>query len=217
MDFYYGRVSGNSTRAAFGLLEAGATFQPHLLDTRSGENRSAKYLSINPMGKIPSLVDGTLKLWESNAINWYVAEKFPKAGLLPASADRRALVQRWLLFQTGHVSPACIAVYRATNQRMRAFWQAASDPQAVEAGRKELARYLPVLEGALGNQDWLERDFSIADVAYAPHLLVLAEGGFDFSPYPRMRGWLDRMQQRPAWQKAAEMIFGQPTLPTSWS
>ena len=70
MDFYYGRVSGNSTRAAFGLLEAGASFQPHFLDTQKGENRSAEYLSINPMGKIPSLVDGKLKLWESNAINW---------------------------------------------------------------------------------------------------------------------------------------------------
>jgi glutathione S-transferase len=217
MDFYYGRVSGNSTRAAFGLLEAGVTFQPHLLDTRSGENRSAEYLSINPMGKIPSLVDGGFKLWESNAINWYIAEKFPKAGLLPTSVDRRALVQHWLLFQTGHVSPACIAVYRESNQRMRAFWQTSPNPQAAEAGRKELARYLPVLEGALANQDWLERDFTIADIAYAPHLVVLAEGGFDFSPYPRMRGWLDRMQARPAWQKAAEMIFGQPTLPTSWS
>ena len=217
MDFYYGRVSGNSTRAAFGLLEAGANFQPHLLDTQKGENRSAEYLSINPMGKIPSLVDGKLTLWESNAINWYVAEKFPKAGLLPTSVDRRALVQRWLFFQTGHVTPACVTVFRATNARVRAFWQTTPDPKAVEAGRKELARYLPVLEGALGNQDWLERDFTIADIAYAPHLLLVAEGEFDFSPYPRIRGWLDRMQERPAWRKAAEMIFGQPTIATSWS
>ncbi len=217
MDFYYGRVSGNSTRAAFGLLEAGATFQAHLLDTRSGENRSAEYLAINPMGKIPALVDGAFKLWESNAINWYAAEKFPKAGLLPTSADRRASVQRWLFFQAAHVSPACIAVYRATNKRMQAFWQSAADPQAVETGRKELARYLPVLEARLANENWLEGDFTIADIAYPPHLLMLAEGGFDFSPYPRMRAWLDRLQARPAWRKAAEMIFGQPIIPTSWS
>jgi glutathione S-transferase len=207
MDFYFGRISGNSARAAFGLLEAGATFQAHLLDTRSGENRSAQYLSINPMGKIPALVDGALKLWESNAINWYVAEKFPKAGLLPSSADRRASVQRWLLFQTGHITPACIAVFRATNARVKAFWQTSGDPQALEAGRKELARYLPVLEAALANKNWLEGDFSLADIAYTPHLLLVAEGGFDFSPYPRVRAWLDRLKTRPAWMKAAEMIF----------
>src|SRR6516164_1882165 len=115
MDFYFGRISGNSARAAFGLFEAGATFQPRLLDTRGGENRSAEYLSINPMGKIPALVDGPLKLWESNAINLYLAEKFPKAGLVPFPLDRRALVHRWLFFQTGHVSPACISVFRSTN------------------------------------------------------------------------------------------------------
>src|SRR5262245_57231674 len=208
MDFYYGRISGNSARAAFGLMEAGAAFEPHLVDTRGGENRSAEYLSVNPMGKIPALVDGALKLWESNAINWYAAEKFPQARLLPSSVEGRAAVQRWLFFQAAHVTPACIPVFRGTNPRVQAFWQNAPDAQAMETGRKELARYLPVLEAALVNRNWLENDFSLADVAYAPHLLLVAEGGFDFSPYPRVRAWLDRLQARPAWRKTAEMIFG---------
>jgi glutathione S-transferase len=63
--------------------EAGAQFTPRLLDTRSGENRIADYLAVNPMGKIPALADGSFRLWESNGINWYVAEKHPAAGLLP--------------------------------------------------------------------------------------------------------------------------------------
>src|SRR5919206_5170440 len=100
MDFYFGRMSGNSARAAFGLVEAGASFEPHLLDIARGDNKAAAYLAVNPMGKIPALVDGELRLWESNAINWYVAEKFPSAGLVPASAEARASVLRWLFFQT---------------------------------------------------------------------------------------------------------------------
>lgn len=208
MDLYYGRMSGNSARAAFGLIEAGAPFHPRLLDTRAGENRSAAYLSVNPMGKIPALVDGDLKLWESNAINWYAAEKFPKARLLPASIEARARVQRWLFFQVGHVTPACVHVFRVTNARVQAFWQTSGDPQLAEAARKELGRYLPVLEGALADREWLERDLSLADLAYAPHLHLIAEGGFDFSPYPRVRAWLDRLLARPGWRKAAAMIFG---------
>ena len=207
MDLYYGRISGNSARAAFGLFEAGARFEPHLLDTRAGENRGAAYLAVNPMGKIPALVDGSLKLWESNAINWYAAEKNPGARLLPASLEGRACVQRWLFFQSAHVSPACMPVFRATNARVQTFWKSAADAQAAEAGRKELARYLPVLEGALGDRDWLEREFSLADVAHAPHLWLVAEGGFDFSRYPRVRAWLDRLFARPAWRNAAEMVF----------
>ena len=206
MDFYYGRCSGNSARVAFGLIEAGATFQPHLIDTRKGENRSAEYLAVNPMGKIPALVDGELKLWESNAINWYVVEKL-KSRLLPASLAARASVQRWLFFQAAHVTPACISVFRATNARVQAFWQTTGDPKALEAGRKELARFLPVLEAALANRDWLEGDFSLADIAYAPHFFLVAEGGFDFSPYPRLRAWQDRLEKRPGWKKAQEMIF----------
>lgn len=207
MDFYFGRMSGNSARAAFGLTEAGAPFQAHLLDTRSGENRSAAYLAVNPMGKIPALVDGALKLWESNAINWYAAERFPKAHLLPASTEGRARVQRWLFFQAAHVSPACVPVFRAANARVQAFWQTSGDAQAAEAARKELARYLPVLETALANRDWLESEFSLADIAYAPHLELIAEGGFDFSPYPGVRAWLDRLLARPGWRKTAELVL----------
>jgi glutathione S-transferase len=96
----------------------------------------------------------------------------------------------------------------ATNARVQAFFQSGGDPQVAETGRKELARYLPMLEGALADRDWLEREFSLADVAYAPHLSLVAEGAFDLSPYPRVRAWLDRLLARPAWRKAAEMVFG---------
>jgi glutathione S-transferase len=179
-----------------------------VLDTRSGENRTPAYLALNPMGKIPSLVDGALRLWESNAINWYIAEKNPKAGLLPESIEARASVQRWLFFQAAHVTPACIPVFRATNERFKEFWRAGGDPQALEHGRKELSRYLPVVESALADGDWLAGGFSLADIAYAPHLTMVAEGGFDFSPYPRIRVWLSRLQSRPAWGKTYDLILG---------
>jgi len=208
MDLYYGRMSGNSARAAFGLAEAGVEFRPHLLDTSRGENRSPAYLAVNPMGKIPALVDGELRLWESNAINWYVAEKFPKARLVPGSLEERASVLRWLFFQSAHLTPACVPVFRATNARVREFWRSKADPQAEQAGRTELARYLPVIEQGLGDRDWLAGAFSLADIAYAPHLLLVEQGGFDFSPYPRVQRWLARLQARPAWRKTSQMIFG---------
>ncbi|HTO97692.1 MAG TPA: glutathione S-transferase family protein [Myxococcales bacterium] len=207
MELYFGSMSGNSARAAFGLLEAGVPFRQHRLDTRGGENRSPAYLAINPMGKIPALVDGSFQLWESNAINWYAAEKNPGARLLPPSLEGRARVQRWLFFQTGHVTPACVPVFRAGNARVQAFWQTKGDAQAAESGRKELSRYLPVLDAALAGKEWLEGDFSLADVAYAPHLALVAEGGFDLSAWPRLRAWLDRLLARPAWRKAAEMVL----------
>jgi glutathione S-transferase len=206
MDLYYGRMSGNSARAFFGLTEAAVPFRAQVIDARGGENKSPAYLAVNPMGKIPSLTDGDFKLWESNAINWYAAEKFPQARLLPATQAGRADVQRWLFFQGAHVSPACVPVFRSITPRVLAFWGGARPrAPAVESARKELARFLPVLEDRLQTREWLAGEFSLADVAYAPHLALLAEGGFEFSP--RVGAWLDRLLARPAWRKTAEAVL----------
>lgn len=159
------------------------------------------------MGKVPALVDGDVALWESNAINWYVAEKHPEAGLLPPTPAGRASVVRWQLFQAAHVSPAATSVNRELSARHRNFWKLSPDPQAADNGKKELARYLPVLDSALGEREWLEERFSLADIAHGPHLAFLIEGGFDFSGTPRVRAWLERVLSRPAWREARELVF----------
>ena len=207
MDFHFGKNSGNSARSAFALYEAGASCTPHALDVPAGASRAAAYRALNPMGKTPALLDGATALWESNAINWYVAETHPEAQLLPSTPAGRASVQRWLFFQAAHVSPAATAVNRELSARHRNFWKLEPDPRAAEAGRQELSRYLPVLDGALAESGWLEPQFSLADVAYAPHLAFLVEGGFDFSATPRVRAWLERLLARPAWLQARALVF----------
>lgn len=208
MDLFYGQMSGNSARSLFGLYEAGVPFTPRRLDVRGGENRTPEYLALNPMGKIPALSDGAFRLWESNAINWYACEKHPAAGLVPAHVEGRGAVQRWLFFQAAHVSPACVPIFRATHPKVQEFWQTKGDAQAAEAARKELARWLPVLEGALAGREWLEGAFSLADVAYAPHLALVVEGGYDLGPHREVRAWLERLLARPAWRRAADLVFG---------
>jgi glutathione S-transferase len=207
MDFFYGIRSGNSARSAMALHEAAVAFRGHALHVPLGESRTPDYLALNPMGKVPSLIDGEVELWESNAINWYIAEKHPEAGLLPNSVAGRAGVQRWLFFQAAHVSPACRSVYGSTNARVQSFWGLAGDAHTEEQGRRELARYLPVLEATLAHRDWLEGAFSLADIAYAPHLWLLVEGGFDLSGTRAVQYWFTRLIARPAWQKTAAMIF----------
>ncbi len=67
---------------------------------------------------------------------------------------------------------------------------------------------VPVLESPLAGREWLEGVFSLADVAYAPHLWLIVEGGFDLAHYPRVGAWLERLLARPAWRKAADLVFG---------
>ena len=77
----------------------------------------------------------------------------------------------------------------------------------LETGNKELARYLPVLESALNGKQWLEGEFSLADIAYTPHFMMIEDGGFDFSPYPNVRAWHERLTARQAWKKTYELVF----------
>ena len=157
------------------------------------------------MGKVPALVDGSLRLWESNAINLYAAEKHPQARLVPPSPEGRASMMRWLFFQASHVSPACVPIFRANHARMRDYYEFVTDPRDVEVGRKELARFLPILEAALSDREYIEGSFSLADVALAPHLWLVREVGTDLSP--AVAAWLDRILARPAWRKAAALVY----------
>jgi glutathione S-transferase len=91
---------------------------------------------------------------------------------------------------------------------MQAYWKMQADAATAEAGRKELARYLPVLQDALAGKEWLEGAFTLADVAYAPHLALAVEAGLSLDPYPGVKAWLERLVARPAWRKAAELVFG---------
>lgn len=205
VDFYFGKNSGNAARSALALYEIGLPFQPHALDLR--KTRGAEYLIVNPLGKVPTLVDGSTTLWESNAINWYLAEKNPEARLLPATPEGRAAVLRWAFFQAGHVSPAATAVHRSLNPAHVAYFGQHTDAQEGEAGRRELSRYLPVLENALTSSSWLVGDYSLADVAFAPHLGFLVQYGFDFPGTPRVRDWLIRLRERAAWKKTQALVF----------
>ena len=205
IDFYFGKNSGNAARTALALYELEVPFEAHAIDLR--KPRSAAYLAVNPLGKVPTLVDGGTTLWESNAINWYLAEKHPRAGLLPSTPEGRAEALRWAFFQAAHVSPAATAVHRSINPAHVRYLGQHTDPQEAAHGRKELARFLPVLEQVLAERDWLLGAYSLADVAFAPHLGFLVQYGFDFPGTPRVRAWLERIRARPAWQKTAALVF----------
>lgn len=208
MDLYFSRMSGNSARAVFGLLEAGVAWNRRPVEMPARENRTDQYLALNPMGKVPALEDGAFRLWESNAINWYVAETTPACGLLPSTAAGRASVQRWLMFQNGHVTPRCVPIFMATHAGMQAYWNTTGDPQAAAASTPELHRFLRVLDDALAERDYLENEFSLADIAFVPHLVLIAEGGFDLTAYARLSAWLNRLIARPAWKETARIVFG---------
>jgi glutathione S-transferase len=205
VDFYFGKNSGNAARTALALYEVGVPFVAHPLDLR--KPRSPEYLAVNPVGKVPALIDGAATLWESNAINWYLADKYQQAGLLRASPEGRADVLRWAFFQASHVRlqrrpftarsiPRTCVTWLNTRTLMR-LRTAARSLRATCLSSRARSR--------MRTGSWV---ITLSPTSpCAPHLGFLVQYGFDFPGTPRVRAWLERIRARPAWQKAHALIF----------
>ncbi|MEL6496848.1 MAG: glutathione S-transferase N-terminal domain-containing protein, partial [Cyanobacteria bacterium J06623_7] len=91
----YGSTRSRSQVVAWYLAELGIDYQAEAIDLGAGENEQPEYLAINPMGKLPALVDGDFSIWESGAILWYLAYKYDD---MPSELTEQAQIVQWILF-----------------------------------------------------------------------------------------------------------------------
>lgn len=174
----YGGVRSRASIVQWYLEELGVSYEFVLLDLAAGEHLQSDYLAINPMGKVPAIVDGDFKLWESGAILLYLAEKYDKI----ANLETKSILSQWVIFANATLGVGLF----------------------VEANReREMPRLLTPLNQIFTNQPYLLGEkFTVADVgvgsilAYVPMMLKL-----DLSDYPAVLDYIKRISQRPAFQK----------------
>lgn len=175
----YGGPRTRGTLIQWYLEEIGVEYELISLDLQAGEHRQPEYLAINPMGKVPALVDGDYKLWESGAILMYLAEKYVDSSLdLPT----RSTLYQWILFANATLGPGVVA----------------------EASRdRAMANLLPPLNQLFAQQPFVMGDrFTVADVAVGAMLAYLPMMfKVDFSAYPAILDYTKRLAERPAFQK----------------
>src|SRR5579862_3636303 len=133
MKLYY-FPSPNPQKVKFAMLEIGLDCEMVPVDLTKGEQRSPEFLAINPFGRLPALVDGDLKLWESHAIIAYLGDKTGKKW--PTTAAGRADALRWLFYLSTHVSPP--ATELAFNRIAVRLRGGTGDEAAIARGEKAL-------------------------------------------------------------------------------
>ncbi|SED75687.1 glutathione S-transferase family protein [Rhodobacter sp. 24-YEA-8] len=183
----------------FVLNEIGAPYELILVDRKKGEHQSADYLALNPNGRIPTLVDGDLTLFEAAAICLHLADRHPDSGLIAAPGSReRALTYQWLTFLTNTVQVDFWQYYRPE------FYVSPEDEPAYRARMEEhLLRHLAVLDTALqGRRALAGEQPSIADF----YLLLLGRWCRLLSKptrsFPDLARHLDSLVERPAVQRS---------------
>lgn len=151
----------------------------HQVNFRERENQTEEFLAMNPMGKVPVLVDGDLNLWESNAILTYLATMFPETNTLPADPKGRADVDRWLHWQSCHLMPAMGKLKTDDD----------ADPDAL------LMPLFKVLDIQLQGKDYVCSELSVADFAIAAYTLTKLGRQLDYSDVPNVEAWRERVAQ----------------------
>jgi len=181
---------GSSSMAThIALYEVGAPFELKLTALHRDENRAPGYLAVNPEGKVPTLIVDGRPLTEVAATLWYLARRYPEAGLLPQHGDieAEARVISWMSFIASTIHPA----RRIGDDRWREVFVLA--------------------EQRLGAQEWTVDRYSIADIhlfrLYWRFVKTLEPPR---GSYPHLSAHYDRMMTRPAVQRtiAAETAVG---------
>ena len=192
----------NGKKVSIMLEEIAMPYEVHPINLGQGDQFKPEYLAINPNNKIPSIVDTDgpggkpLTLFESGAILMYLAEKSGK--LWPADMRQRYAMIQWLMFQMGGVGP----MFGQANYFFRLEEKV---PYAIERYHKEALRLYGVLEKALGQNEYLAAEYSIADIATYPWVWRHDIHQVKLEDFPNVKRWYDKISESPAVKRGMEI------------
>jgi len=207
----YSLPTPNGVKVSIMLEEIALPYEVHLVDFNKDDQKTPEFLSLNPNGKIPAILDPNgpggkpLALFESGAILQYLAEKTGK--LLPADAARRYETIQWVHFQMGGIGPMFGQVGFFHKFDGRKF----EDKRPLERYVQESRRLLELLDTRLNGREWLMGDeYTIADISCLGWVrnLINFYGARDlvhFDTLKQVPGWLERGLARPAVKRGLEI------------
>ena len=188
----YGAPPTRAIRAIWLLNELGLEYEQVPVDLMQGENRRPEFMAVNPVGKVPVLVDGDTVLTESAAIQLYLADKHPEAGLIPASLVERAQMLRWMFFLVTEIEQPLWRIARNTF----IYPEERRSPQEVEQARRECLEMVAVFEAHMTGREFVVGDrLSVADFN-AAYVLDWAGEAEMLGAAPQLQAFVRRMYAR---------------------
>ncbi|MEM9188777.1 MAG: glutathione S-transferase family protein [Myxococcota bacterium] len=199
LTLYTTAKSANGRKPLAVLRHLGLNVEVREVDVYRGEGQRPEYLSIQPQGKVPALVDGNLILWESNAIVQYLAEAYGDYRLTSRDPARRADIARWLFWEAALWQPAWIPVLAPSVAEVLGLAPRPADEPAWDD--PNLERQLVLAEAQLADQPhFVGGELTLADFGVAGMLTYAQAVGFPFQRYPNLSRFYEGMEALDAWQ-----------------
>jgi glutathione S-transferase len=198
---FVGSPSGRKVEAVINHLNLAVDIRYH--DFFTGELKRPDYLALNPNAKVPTLVDGSFVLWESDAIMQYLADRSDDTTLFPRDLRRRAEVVRWQFWANIHFNRAFGTLAFETVAKP-ALNIGAPNAAAVATAQADLAQFAPVLDGHLKGREFMVGEaMTLADYAIIRTENYQTKIPFDWSPFPNLNAYFERMRRVEAWTRTA--------------
>ena len=191
MKHYYHPMS-RAVTTHWMLTELDAPHEQIVVDIQAGENDTPEYRAVNPMGKIPALVDAEVVVTETAAICAYLADKFLEKGLAPAvNSAQRAKYYRYLFFSGNTLEP------------MFSFNQLEiTDYSTQSVGWGDMQRCMAAVEAMTPSSDWvMGAQFTAADVVFGGTLDFALQFGWLPNPTPKVAAYARRIKERPVYKQ----------------
>jgi glutathione S-transferase len=205
LQVYLDPCTVNSRKVLAGLDLLGAPFELKRINYLAGGHKQPDFLAINPMGELPTAVDGDLTLAESNAILQYAADLVGAEQHYPKDLKRRADVNRWLLWEACRWFPSCY-VY-LIEYVVKPLMGAKPDEGVIDREAANWNRLAGILDGRLAKSKWLVGDnVTIADIAVAAPMHLWERQRLPLQRHPNLARWMADIEQLPCWQKTQEAV-----------
>lgn len=206
----YAAPTPNGVKVSIMLEETGLAYEPHLVDISNNESKDPAFVSLNPNGRIPAIIDpngpdgGPIAVWESGAILLYLAEKTGR--LIPSASTPRYETLAWVFFQMSGIGP----IFGQLGVFLRGAGKDFEDKRPLQRFADEARRLLGVLDRRLEGRDWIVDEYSIADIAtlgWVNALVASYDAGdiVGLSTFSNIQAWLERGLARPAVQRGLQI------------
>ena len=193
LKIYGSDLSAPSNKVRFAANALGLKYEYIRINLREGEHMKPEYKQIHPSNKVPAIDDDGFRLFESNAIIRYLADKV-KSGLYPADLKQRAIVDQWVDFGSMHVGLALSKV--VYNRVFAPIRGVPVDEGSLKEGLAFLDRFLPVVENRLGETKYLASNaVTLADINLLALLDPAEIANVDISKYKNIVNWRNGLKQ----------------------
>ncbi|NLA75021.1 MAG: glutathione S-transferase family protein [Deltaproteobacteria bacterium] len=193
----YGAKMGSAFRCHVLMLEMGIQYEEVKVDLGKGDQFKPEYLRLNPNGKIPCIVDNDFVLWESMAINKYIATKY-NSDLLGKSIEENALIDQWSYWSILEVQANLYSI------AFQKFWasEADRDEKAIKKAMDDLPKALKILDNQLEGKEYiLGNRFTLADINVATCVMAADFAQYDYSAHKNITRWIAKLNKRPSFEQ----------------